>query len=80
MQAGIIGLIGLGLGMIDGISTAYAIGVSMMPLLGYPVDFLLHLWLLAGCLGFGLALVLLAALAPAARAARLDLLIALQYE
>ncbi|MGO9110304.1 MAG: ABC transporter permease [Thermoguttaceae bacterium] len=79
-QAGIIGLIGLGLGFVDGISTAYATGRSMMPLLGYPVDFLLHPWLLAGCLGFGLALVLIAALAPAERAARLDLLIALQYE
>ena len=38
LQAGIIGLIGLGLGIIDGISTAYAIGASMMPLLGYPVE------------------------------------------
>ncbi len=79
-QAAIIGLIGLGLGMIDGITTAYAIGASMMPLLGYPIEFHLHPWLLAGCLGFGLTLVLVAALAPARRAARLDLLIALQYE
>ena len=52
-QAGIIGLIGLGLGVIAGMSTAYAISLSMMPLLGYPVDFLLHPWLLSGCLGFG---------------------------
>jgi putative ABC transport system permease protein len=80
LQAGIIGLIGLGLGIIDGISTAYAIGASMMPLLGYPVNFLLHPWFLAKCLSFGLALILVAALAPAERAARLDLLIALQYE
>ena len=80
LQAGIIGLIGLGLGIIDGISTAYAIGASMMPLLGYPVDFLFHPWFLGKCLSFGLALVLIAALAPADRAAKLDLLIALQYE
>ena len=79
-QAGIIGLIGLGMGIAAGINTAYAIRLSMMPLLGYPVDFVLHPWLLLGCLGLGLALVLLAALAPAERAARLDLLIALQYE
>ncbi|MGA2253095.1 MAG: FtsX-like permease family protein, partial [Thermoguttaceae bacterium] len=79
-QAGIIGLIGLGLGIIAGISTAYAISLSMMPLLGYPVDFLLHPGLVLGCLGFGLTLVLIAALAPAERAARLNLLIALQYE
>ena len=52
----------------------------MMPLLGYPVDFALHPYLLAGCFGIGLVLVLLAALLPAERAARLDLLIALQYE
>jgi putative ABC transport system permease protein len=79
-QAVIIGLIGLGLGIIDGICTAFGIGRSMMPLLGYPVDFVLHPWLLAGCIGFGLALVVIAALAPAERAARLELLIALQYE
>ena len=41
-QAGILGLIGLGLGVIDGITAAYAIGLSMMPLLGYPIGFLLH--------------------------------------
>jgi putative ABC transport system permease protein len=79
-QAAIIGLIGLGLGIFSGLSTAYAISLSMMPLLGYPLDFPWHPWLVLACLGFGLALVLIAALAPAARAARLDLLIALQYE
>jgi len=79
-QALIIGLIGLGLGIIDGISTAYAIGLSMMPLLGYPVAFLLHPWLLGGCVAFGLAIVLFAALGPAGRATRLDLRLALQNE
>ncbi len=79
-QAGIIGLIGLGLGLAGGVSTAYTVGLCMMPLLGYPINSLLHPWLLLGCLGFGLTLVLIAALPPAARAARLDLLIALQYE
>jgi putative ABC transport system permease protein len=80
VQAGIIGLIGLGMGVVAGIATAYAINLSMMPLLGYPVAFVVYPWLLAACFGFGLILVLIAALAPAARAARLDLLIALQYE
>ena len=79
-QAAIIGLIGLGLGIVAGIGTAYAISLSMMPLLGYPVDFPWHPWLVSGGLGFGLILVLIAALGPAERAARLDLLIALQYE
>jgi putative ABC transport system permease protein len=79
-QAAMIGLMGLGLGLLAVIGTSYAISRSMMPLLGYPVDFVLHPWLLLGCLGFGLTLVLIAALLPAERAARLDLLIALQYE
>lgn len=79
-QAGIIGLIGLGLGILGGVSAAYAINLSLMPLLGYHVDFLLHPWLVSGCLVFGLTLVLIAALAPAERAARLNLLTALQYE
>ena len=79
-QAGIIGLIGLGMGIVAGIATAYAISLSMMPLLGYPVGSFVHPWLVLGCLGLGLILVLLASLLPAERAARLDLLIALQYE
>ena len=68
------------MGIVAGIGTAYAISLSMMPLLGYPVDFPWHPWLVLGGLGFGLILVLIAALGPAERAARLDLLIALQYE
>lgn len=79
-EAGIIGIIGLGLGTISGISTAWMISLSMMPLLGYPIEFSVHPWVLSGSLGLGMTLVLLAALAPAQRAARLDLLIALQYE
>jgi putative ABC transport system permease protein len=79
-QAGIIGLIGLALGMVAGLNTAKAISLSMMPLLGYPVPFVLHPWLLAGSFLAGMALVLIAAYWPARRAAKLDLLIALQYE
>ena len=47
---------------------------------GYPVLFIVHPLFLMGCFVTGLALVLAATLPPAARAARLDLLIALQYE
>jgi putative ABC transport system permease protein len=79
-QAAMIGLVGLGLGTIAGVVTAYSISASMMPLLGYPVDFILHGPLLVGCFLMGLLLVLAAAWLPAERAARLDLLIALQYE
>jgi putative ABC transport system permease protein len=79
-QAGLMGVIGLVLGTLAGTLTAYIISLSMMPLLGYPVDFVVQPLLLVGCFAVGLVLVLLAALVPAERAARLDLLIALQHE
>jgi putative ABC transport system permease protein len=79
-EAAIIGLIGLGLGLFFGLIMAFAVSRSMMPLLGYPVPFVLHPLFLVGCFIAGLGLVLVAALLPAERAARLDLLIALQYE
>jgi putative ABC transport system permease protein len=79
-QAGIIGLIGLALGILFGVTTAFVISKSTMALLGYPVPFIVHPLFLAGCFVAGLGLVLAAALVPARQAARLDLLIALQYE
>ena len=45
----------------------------MMPLLGYPLATVFHPWLLLGCVGFGLTLVLLAAPVPAARGRRAGL-------
>ena len=79
-QAGIIGLIGVLLGMVSGAITAYVISLSMVTLLGYPVPFILHPLLFVGCFAAAMALVLLASVLPAQRAAKLDLLIALQYE
>ena len=43
--------------------------LCMMPLLGYPVPFLVHPGLLLGCFAVAMAFVLLAAWLPAARAA-----------
>jgi putative ABC transport system permease protein len=79
-QAGIIGVIGLTLGTVAGVTMSYVLSLSMMPLLGYPATFALYPGLLLGCIGMGMTLVLGAALLPARRAAQLDLLIALQYE
>ncbi len=79
-QAGVIGLIGLATGVFAGVETAYLMSLCMMPLLGYPVTFALHPVLLAGSFGIGLMIVLVAAALPARRAARLNLLVALQYE
>ena len=79
-QAGILGLVGVLLGMASGVVTAYLITLSMLPLIGYHIPFVLHPLLFAGCFLGAMLLVLLASLLPAERAARLDLLLALQYE
>ena len=79
-QAIIIGVIGLSTGIIGGIIGAYVMNLSSLPLLGDAPTFALHPSLLAVCFGVGLAVILAAAWLPAERAARLKLLIALQYE
>jgi putative ABC transport system permease protein len=79
-QAAIIGCIGLTTGIVGGIVGAYVINLSALPLLGHAPEFALHPSLLAICFGIGMAVILAAAWLPAERAARLNLLIALQYE
>ena len=79
-QAIIIGMIGLGTGIVGGIIGAYVMNLSSLPLLGHAPTFALHSSLLAICFGVGLAVIIAAAWLPAERAARLNLLIALQYE
>jgi len=54
--------------------------LSSLPMLGHAPVFALHPSLVAACFGIGLVLIVLAAWFPAERAARLKLLIALQYE
>ena len=70
-QAGIIGVIGLALGILFGVTMAFLISKSTMTLLGYPLPFIVDPVFLIGCLAAGLALVLAAALLPAERAARM---------
>ncbi|MBN2578368.1 MAG: ABC transporter permease [Pirellulales bacterium] len=79
-QAVIIGFIGLLTGSLGGLIGSYSINLCAIPLFGYAIDFAVHPGLLAVCFFTGLTVILIAALIPAERAARLNLLIALQYE
>jgi len=79
-QAIIIGCIGLGTGALGGMIGAYVTNLSSVPLLGHAPQFALHPSLVAVCFGIGMLVILAAAWLPAERAARLNLLIALQYE
>jgi putative ABC transport system permease protein len=79
-QAVMIGVIGITTGTVGGVIGAYVMNLSSLPLLGHAPAFALHPSLLAICFGVGLAVIIAAAWLPAERAARLNLLIALQYE
>lgn len=79
-QAVILGLLGLGTGTVAGVVMSYVINLSLVPLLGHPVDFRFHPTLVFGCFGAALAIVLAAAWFPAQRASRIVLVEALQYE
>jgi putative ABC transport system permease protein len=79
-QALIIGMIGMGTGILGGMVGAYVVNLSTATLLGHAPEFALHASLLAVCFVIGLAVIVAAAWIPAERAARLNLLIALQYE
>ncbi len=79
-QALTIGSIGLFTGIVGGIIGAYVMNLCSAQLLGHAPVFELHPSLLLACVGIGLVVIVGAALIPAERAARLKLLIALQYE
>jgi ABC-type antimicrobial peptide transport system permease subunit len=79
-QATIIGFIGLLTGTIGGLFGSWTINLCSIPLFGQAVPFAIHPLLLAICFVSGLTVILLSAWVPAERAARLNLLIALQYE
>jgi putative ABC transport system permease protein len=79
-QAIIIGIVGLGLGVIAGVNTAYIMSLCMQPLLGYTIRFALPVVLIIGSFVMAFLIVLAAAWVPAGRATKLDLMVALQYE
>jgi putative ABC transport system permease protein len=79
-QAGVLGVIGILAGIIAGVTTAFSISLTTMPMLGYRIDFSLNPGLLVGCFFLSLAIVAVAAWIPANRAAGLNLLEALKYE
>jgi putative ABC transport system permease protein len=79
-QAAILAGVGLIPGSASGIFVAYLINLATMAAVGHPVAFGLHPTLVLGSLLAAFAIVLIAALVPAQRAARLNLLTALQYE
>ena len=79
-QAMIIGFIGLTIGTIGGVSGSYISNLCSTRLIGHAIDFSFQPQLLGICFAAGMAVVMAAAWMPAERAARLNLLIALQYE
>jgi putative ABC transport system permease protein len=79
-QAVLIGFIGLTLGISGGIIGSFICNLCLVPVLGHTVAFAVHPWFLVVCFVTGLAVIIGAAWMPAERAARLKLLIALQYE
>jgi putative ABC transport system permease protein len=77
-QALVMGLLAVVPGVAAGVGVAYLIHLATEPVIGHPVKFVPHLWLLAGGLVFGLIVVSLAAWLPAERASRLELTKALR--
>lgn len=79
-QAIIMGLIGIVPGVLAGVWIAYIINLTTKPVTGHDVQFQIYPWLLVGALAFEMLVILIAAMIPAERAARLHLSRALQYE
>jgi putative ABC transport system permease protein len=79
-QAALLGLIGLIPGAMAGIFVAYVISLSAFSIIGHNIVFEMRPLLIFGCLFVGLIVVLVAALIPAERAARLKLSSAMHYE
>jgi len=79
-QALIMGVIGIVPGVLTGLWLYYVINLTTAPIAGYSVQLNLYPWLLFGAPLFELLVVVLSAMVPAERAARLNVSSALQYE
>jgi len=79
-QALIMGIIGIVPGVFAGIWISYLINMTTMQVTGHDVEFKLYPWLLAGGLVLELVVIVIAAMIPAERAARINVSSALQYE
>jgi putative ABC transport system permease protein len=79
-QAAIIAAIGVVPGVLCGVEVAYLISLGTTVATGHTVSFTFRPLLMAICLFGALAVVLLSALVPTERAARIELAKALQYE
>ena len=79
-QAIILGLMGIVPGIAVGLLIAFLMNKATYTTIAHPVQFGFHPWMVLGTLAGSLALVILAAFAPAFRASRIDVLKALQYE
>ncbi len=79
-QALIMGIIGIVPGVFTAVWIAYMINLSTLSVTGHAVKFQFHPWLMIGGLTVELFVVVIAAMIPAERAARLNVSSALQYE
>jgi putative ABC transport system permease protein len=80
MQALIIGGVGLPPGILLGIAVAYVINLAMMPSFGHLVRFQVHPEMWLATLFISMLIVLIAAIIPARRATRINVVEALHYE
>jgi len=79
-QATLLAAIGLGPGVIAGLSLALFMNLAMETLAGRPIAFDVHPAVVGSCFAVAFCIVLLAAWFPANRAAKLKLAEALQYQ
>ena len=79
-QALIIGGIGLPQGILVGVFIAWVLNLAMMPSIGHPIDFHVYPGMLIATFIGAVCIVMVAAMLPARRATKIDLVEALHYE